>query len=765
MNMRLNLSQHFAIVLIACIIGNIQSFAADQLMAFNNTRNVRDIVSVGNEIWCATSGGLVGFNSEDESFVNFNHLDGIEGTAIDMLTLNSDGNIWMVVERRNLQLFNTQEHMVMQTVFSGSEVSSINDVAISESGVYLATNIGIGRVKYFPELDEWFWFEQYTKLGSFPLQEPATCVAIKDGRIWVGTAMGVASAELNDHIPLTWTNYTTSNGLVSNNVFDIEIIDDNIYFSTVGGISIWIDNSWNKIGVPSGLKKLYNGNGILHAVAYQGIFNWNGITWRRISSEHKWLSSMTIDDDSSVWAGLKQNDFSAGGIAVANDTGWVEYTDDSPISNVTRDIEISGNGVVLLVGGIGTGGDYGISIWNGSNWRCWHRPISNKRIFGYPHRSLAVDFDGGFWFGTHGGGLGYIKLQSDGMLDTLILYDHSVASGQRLIGYDYGDNVYNVLAPAVEKDAQGNIWVVNRGAANGNVLVCIPRSYIQSPDTSSWRYYNHSNFGNFTDMDLLAIDGMNRKWLASTATSGLRGVYVFDDNGTLDDKNDDRSWGPISGLKQPQANCIKWDPDGYIWIGAIDGAYYINANSVNPGNEAFSAYYNTRDESVNAIEIDVEGNKWLGTNHGILLVGRDLFTIVERISTDPPYMLPDSTITTIEIDSQSGWAYVGTTNGAIGMRTPYRDYGEKIEDVSVVPNPFNPNLSLMYFTEGLANNADVRIYTPDGRLVRKLSNREAGQGWDGLNDDGRKVADGVYLLMTYNSKGQAGQGKVAVVWK
>ncbi|MCF7811110.1 hypothetical protein K9N50_09010 [bacterium] len=762
--MRLNLRNNFVIVLFVCILSSHHSIAGDQLITFNNTRDVRDIVSEGGVIWSATGGGLVGFDVNNESYINFNHLDGIEGTAIDMLKLDSDDNIWMVVERRNLQLFDTQKNMITQTVFSGSEISSINDIAINETGVYLATNIGIGRIKYFPDRNEWFWFEQYKKLGSFPLQEPATCVEIKNGRIWVGTAKGVASAVLSDHIPLNWTNYTTSNGLVSNNVSDIVVIEDKIYFSTDGGISIWDGTSWNKIGIPNGLKKLYNGNGTLHAVVDNGIYNWSGTTWRQVSNEHKWLSSMTIDSDEGIWAGLMQNSFSAGGISFANDTGWVEYTDDSPTCNVVYDIEITEDGTVLLVGGQ-KGGEWGISIWDGSNWKCWHRPISFKRIFGYSSRSVTVDLDGGYWFGAYGGGLGYIKLQSDGMLDTLIVYDHSVASGQRLIGYEAEHSDY-VMAHAVEKDAHGNIWVVNRGAANGNVLVCIPRSYIQSPDTSSWFYYNRSSFNNFSNMDLIAIDGLNRKWLATTANSGSdRAVYVFDDNGTLEDKNDDRSWGPIAGLRQPQANCITWDPDGYIWIGGIDGAYYINANSANPDNEAFTGYYNTRDESVNAIAIDTEGNKWLGTNHGIIILANDLFTIVDRISTDPPYMLPDSTITTIEIDSKSGWAYVGTNNGTIGMRTPYRDYGEKIEKVAVAPNPFNPNKSRMYFTEGLANNADVRIYTPDGRLVRKLSNREAGQGWNGLTDDDRKVADGVYLLMTFNSKGQAGQGKVAVVWK
>ena len=65
------------------------------------------------------------------------------------------------------------------------------------------------------------------------------------------------------------------------------------------------------------------------------------------------------------------------------------------------------------------------------------------------------------------------------------------------------------------------------------------------------------------------------------------------------------------------------------------------------------------------------------------------------------------------------------------------------------PNPFNP-LTTVTFTLEKAGIASLRIYDAHGHLVRTLvsGHRDSGNHavrWDGLDDDGRQVGDGVYL--------------------
>ena len=65
------------------------------------------------------------------------------------------------------------------------------------------------------------------------------------------------------------------------------------------------------------------------------------------------------------------------------------------------------------------------------------------------------------------------------------------------------------------------------------------------------------------------------------------------------------------------------------------------------------------------------------------------------------------------------------------------------------PNPFSPETRIA-FDLPQACEVELAIYSPDGRLVRRLITGERAAGrqtvrWDGLNDAGRKVAGGVYF--------------------
>lgn len=86
--------------------------------------------------------------------------------------------------------------------------------------------------------------------------------------------------------------------------------------------------------------------------------------------------------------------------------------------------------------------------------------------------------------------------------------------------------------------------------------------------------------------------------------------------------------------------------------------------------------------------------------------------------------------------------------------------------LTAYPNPFNPRLEIRYAAhqEGILR---LQIFDMRGRLVRSLVNgaTPAGEGrifWDGLNDQGRSVASGVYQLKL-KSGGSLVQRRVTLV--
>ncbi len=753
-------------IMVLSVIPSLGFADAVEWRAMTSMHGVRDIVYSNGTIWCATTGGLAGFDPSTEYFDSYTFLDGLEGIGLNGLTLDSTGGIWIVLERRLLQRFDPLNRRVTHTVSGVREVNSINGMTIDQRGIFLATNVGVARIKYFPEQDEWFWFERFTRLGDFPDQEAVTTVVTAGDYIWAGTAMGIARGDLNAPAPLTWVNFTTDDGLPGNEIRDIAVYQDLVYTATNGGISGWDGSNWTTVSNNLTVSRLIVQNDELYAVTGDGLLVFERSAWNLVGAPITSITSTAKDDEGNIWIGLESNNRSSGGVSALTDGNWLPpFLPDSPTANKAKDFAFTAGGCLLMVGGR-TPGEFGLNRWNDAAWDYWARPAMPQRAFGYPSLSVTVDFDGGVWLGTFGGGVANFRFRDDASLDTILFYDDSEETGARLAHNSRYSSM--VITSATAVDEAGNVWVVNRGAGDGNVLVCIPHDFIRDrdPDTE-WHYFHRSRFNNFAEFDIIAIDGVGRKWLATTATSEVnRGVYVLDDNGTLDDSTDDQSWGPVPGLNQPQANCLAWDDAGYIWVGTIDGAYYIFTDTRNLEGQGFTQFYYARDEPINAIAIDPAGNKWLGTNHGVMIVAPDMFTVTERISAAAPYFLPDSVITALAVDPRDGWAYIGTNNGTVAMRTPYRDYGESIRAVTIEPNPFNPNRSRMYFTgSSLAGGASARIYTPDGRMVRKLSHLEAGYGWDGLDENGRKVASGIYLILTYNSNNQAGQGKVAVIWR
>jgi subtilisin family serine protease len=78
------------------------------------------------------------------------------------------------------------------------------------------------------------------------------------------------------------------------------------------------------------------------------------------------------------------------------------------------------------------------------------------------------------------------------------------------------------------------------------------------------------------------------------------------------------------------------------------------------------------------------------------------------------------------------------------------------------PNPFRPSTHrLVTFTvpaEMAASGLEVKVYTQEGELVRKLDS----SSWDGKNDAGAPVASGVYLFRVKTDKDSA-VGKMALV--
>jgi hypothetical protein len=92
---------------------------------------------------------------------------------------------------------------------------------------------------------------------------------------------------------------------------------------------------------------------------------------------------------------------------------------------------------------------------------------------------------------------------------------------------------------------------------------------------------------------------------------------------------------------------------------------------------------------------------------------------------------------------------------------------ELLWGVENYPNPMKDNTTIIYYL-GREVNVEIKIFTVAGRLVKELQTGISRYGinyaeWDGRDERGRKVSNGVYYLMIKPEGGEPYYGKIAVI--
>jgi hypothetical protein len=109
-------------------------------------------------------------------------------------------------------------------------------------------------------------------------------------------------------------------------------------------------------------------------------------------------------------------------------------------------------------------------------------------------------------------------------------------------------------------------------------------------------------------------------------------------------------------------------------------------------------------------------------------------------------------------ETKDGWVRIEPS--PTGIETPPRAVGRLV----CYPNPFNPTVTLDFFPPALrgpddTNDVTIRVYSPDGRLVRNLFKGRVDPAggkftWDGKDGEGENVASGVYFAVAETDGGK-----------
>ena len=735
------MSKYLYIWGLSLLLSTGMTFAQQKIWKTHTSMNViQDIAISGNEIWCATSGGIFELNRIDDQFQQFTNIDGLSSIDIQTIEIDSDGDIWIGLYSGIINLFHKRT-AYFEPIYD-YERHIIHDLIAIGDSILVAFDDGMSLyVKSAREVKE-----SYYSLGSFEDRIAVNKLFLDGLEIWAATNSGIAKSSLemiNLKDPTSWTNYTTSHGLPSNTIRSIAKATDHIYAATDKGIARLEGEIWNSIntGLSSiDVYSLFENQDILYAGTQDGVYKLTSDdSWSLVGDRVSFAVVLAADESGTIWVG--KNKGTDKGLCYFNpdSMAWQTVVPPGPASNKFVDVVVDRNNLIWCACG-----DAGVQYFNGTKWTTLAFQTQQIRS-GFV--TAVVDPQNRKWFGSLGGGITF--LDKNAQITTF---------GE---GYLSDSDPNYFIVNDLDIDSKGNIWIINRLAATGNPLAVV------TPDFE-WQYFAQSSDGINTNLVLgIEIDRYDRIWVSTDD----KGITVLDPGDTPLNKSDDQIAGHLTmadGLYSNKVQAMVEDLEGIIWIGTNKG---LNRWYSIGGESHIDSVYELISNEITALEVDAQNNIWVGTTEGISMIpGNDRYERIEYSTEQSP--LVSDIINSITFNGSTGDIFIGTVNGLSVIGTGFTAATtENYDSLQVYPNPFRIGSNSDLTIKNLAYNTKaVQIMTVNGVLVRNIPADNPLQGgygghviWNGLNDKHELVASGIYVIVAHTEDGRKDISKVAVI--
>ncbi len=412
-----------------------------------------------------------------------------------------------------------------------------------------------------------------------------------------------------------------------------------------------------------------------------------------------------------------------------------------------------------------------IQVYDGNDWTLYEEQIS--QITGYSYvDNCCIDVDPND--AEHvfvGGRCGLYEFQK-GKLVTYYNKDNSQLMGANDTGKQL-DNDY-VLVLGLKFDAKGNLWVLNSLGDGVSLL-----EY-----TTDKQWINHHN-ALLTNEDAITVPGLSKMIVDS------RGLMWFVNNNwknpavfCYDTDNDILlKYDQIVNQDDVKYTCyaitsIAEDKEGNMWVGTDIGPFMIEKSEIGQNKVTFYQVKVPRNDgtnyadyllngiSISSIAIDGGNRKWFGTNSaGVFLISADNIVQEENFTTENSNLLYNN-VSSISINNFTGEVFFLSDNGLCSYQSNAVEPNSEMtkDNVTVYPNPVTPDYTGLVTITGLTYDADVKITTVNGALVAEGRSNGGMFNWDCCNKQGKRVASGVYMVITATSDGKKGTvAKIAVI--
>jgi hypothetical protein len=712
------------------------------------------VASGSKEVFASTGSSVIVYNKQFAELRKLSKVTGLSGTGISTIAW-SEENITLIIAYSNTNI----------DLVKGSSIYNIPDIdrkyipgnktiyRIRTSGryAYLACSFGIVVLDLVKNeiYDTW-------KPGNSIEAAEVKDVAFGNGKVYAATNIGVFSADITNSGLAYFGNWSLLNALPSpGGNYNLALFSGNrLYINRTGQYF-----TGDSVFVMQGSVSLFSYAAGLFNSSFDNSDNGFTISSGNLAGVFKADGSLSRIISNYGWGSpdiaqaIKDGndiwiaDIRNGLVLNRNISEYSLLTLPGPVSNNAISIMAHDGKTIICGGGID-------AAWN-NLWRPLQISIHEDNAWtdissagiSDAMRSVVDPSDKTHFFVSTWGG-GLLEYKNN------LLVNQFTDANSPLQTIIPGKPYVRICGLAMDKSM--NLWIT-QSEVTGSIKILKPDgTWIVNPLTID-----------ADDIGDIIITRNGQKWIILPRGNGLA---VFDDNGTPSNFNDD------SYIKMPvidsDNNVISYvysiaeDIDGNIWVGTDHGPLiYYNPEKVFDGDlKAYRikvprndgsglADYMLGTETITSISVDGANRKWLGTmSSGAYLLSADGMKELKNLKEENSPLL-SNVIASIAVDSKTGDVWLATSKGIISWRGDAIAGKESFTNVYSFPDPVREDFTGNVTITGLVRDTEIRITDVSGNLVYKTKSDGGMASWNLTTYNGRRVATGVYMVFCASSDG------------
>ena len=667
--------------------------------------NIRHIASGNNKLFGATSNAVMVKN--ESGLTKLSKINGLSSVGISCLSYSELHGLLIVgYEDGFMDLVSESKIISLDGIINvglGSDLS-INDFALKGDLAYSATSFGIIVIDLLTKQIK----EVFSNIGPYGTELPIIDIEIAEDHLLVSTDNALLLGDISKNL-LDFNNWNYFETI--DDVQAVIFFEETIYYSSGsiiykfedGKFLLHDDLNFNIISMIAIEDKVY-------LLGDSNLLSWDGIEFVEIDMDFIGANALTIYDQNIAIATKNA------GMKIYHESDNQSIVLTGPSSDEIEHMRYTDS---LFIFYPKENADM-YSVLFDKKWE-------NKTIDSFHQITDVAGIDGLFYFSSLVDGVFQVSTNETYLTDE------------------------NTIIPRMAT-TNGSIYALS------NTL----GQYLYKNDGNGWSEIKVPGLSSVSFMNILGSQA-GYLWLINGTPSG-GGIYVVDP----DDPSKIRLIDKEDNLPSNSVNSVAIDLRDDAYIGTSSGISLLtNASFIFDDSPATVPMFENQvlfeSTPISAVAIDGGNRKWIATSDGIWVFDEDLSLLERRFDVSNSSLISNN-VKEMVYNGNSGEMFILTDIGLISYQTGSSAATLKNEDVVIFPNPVLPGFSGVVSISGLAYNANIKITSLNGLLIKDLKAIGGTATWDTTDQHFNFVASGIYIFFSSLADGQETfLGKIAII--